>query len=228
MAEITEDFIEQSREYRFPKENIGKVSTEVFESNKGQADLTKLGRLLEGIDQRDLLRWLKRELERLIGSDSVDGRNNTELLLKYLDQERSPTGLQFDVCEMGEPEQIVDGSKIEYLQDFQVRFRYKSVEVGSCFLNAAGRWESGKWIAKPAEWPALLQGLTSLRPVAPWPPTLDIYHIEDPGAPRRSSETRERDLLREIGRTGRGGALKRIEKAGFFRGKPPELPGFER
>jgi len=196
MGEITEDFIERYLEYRFPEENTGELSKEFFESNRGPADLTKLGRLLERIDQRELLRWLKRELERLVDSDSVDGRNNAELLLKHLDQEHSLAGLQFDVYEMGEPEQIVDGSEIEYLQDFEVRFRYNNVEVGSCFLNATGRWESEKWIA----WPALLQGLTSLRPVAPWPPTPDIYLIEDPGAPTTSRESRGRDFLLEVER----------------------------
>jgi uncharacterized protein (TIGR03118 family) len=39
-------------EIDIPEKNIGKLSREVFESNRGQADLTKLGRLLEGIDQR--------------------------------------------------------------------------------------------------------------------------------------------------------------------------------
>ena len=147
----------------------------------------------------------------MVDSDSVDGRNNAELLLKHLDQERSLAGLQFDVYEMDEPEQIVDGTKIEYLQDFEVRFRYNNVEVGSCFLNATGRWESGKWIPKSAEWPALLQGLTSLRAVAPWPPTPDIYPIEDPGAPKSSRESRERDFLLEVERR-RAGDLPPIAR----------------
>jgi hypothetical protein len=169
----------------FQKRIPANLSKEFFESNRGPADLTKLGRLLEQVDQRELLRWLKSELERLIDFDSV---------------ERSPAGLRFDVYEMGEPEQIVDGSKIEYLQDFEVRFRYNNVHVGNCLLNTTGRWESGKWIAKPAEWPALLQGLTSLQPVAPWPPTAEIYPIEDPGAPKSSPATQEPDLLVEMER----------------------------
>lgn len=79
MGEITEDFIERYLEYRFPEENTGELGNEFFASNRGPAALTKLDRLLEGIDQRDLLWWLKRELERLVDSDSVDGRNNAEL-----------------------------------------------------------------------------------------------------------------------------------------------------
>lgn len=46
-----------------------------------------------------------------------------------------------------------------------------------------------KWIAKPAEWPALLQGLTPLRPVSPWPPTPDIYLMEDPGLLNAAAKT---------------------------------------
>lgn len=228
MAEITKDFIAHYLEYRFPEKDIDKLSTEVFEADRGQADLTKLGRLLEGIDQRDLPRWLKSELERLVDYDSVDGRNNAELLLTYLDHKRLPAGLQFDVYEMGEPEQLVYGSRIEYSQDFEVRFRYNNVYVGSCFLNATGHWESGKWIAKPAEWPALLQGLAPWRPVSPWPPMPDIYAVEDPGALKSSRESQERELLRERERSGRGGVLERIEEVGFFGRKTPELPGFER
>jgi len=124
----------------------------------------------------------------------------------------------------------VDGSKIEYLQDFEVRFRYNDVHVGNCLLNTTGRWESGKWIAKPAEWPALLQGLTSLQPVAPWPPTAEIYPIEDPGAPKSSRATQEPDLLVEMERR-RAGDLQPtgIDNIGLTRpGAPRSSPDVAR
>src|SRR5271166_4551629 len=165
MSKLTKEFVEG-----FLERYDGDLSGPILDLADGG---NPLHALLEGLDRKDIIDWLKGEFDELLmhGFEPLleDGgleRNNAEILLGYLEKTKAETspGLQFEIEAVGDPEKSYTPEK--YIQEYDVSIRYEGTELGACALESEGAYISGKWVAESARWPTLLEGLIPLPRVA--------------------------------------------------------------
>src|SRR5271166_7176466 len=165
MSKLTKEFVEG-----FLERYDGDLSGPILDLADGG---NPLHALLEGLDRKDIIDWLKGEFdgllmhgfEPLLENGGLE-TNNAEILLGYLEKTKAETspGLQFEVEPVGDPEKL--GAEGKYYQEFDVTIRYEGVELGSCTLESEGEYVSDKWVGESAQWPTLLRGLIPLPTVA--------------------------------------------------------------
>jgi hypothetical protein len=75
--------------------------------------------------------------------------------------------------------------------------------------DSEGEYKDGKWVAEPAKWPALLEGLMPLPELVSEEPEVEVEEeVDQPG----EHEQREQAVLREIERGTAGGTLERADE----------------
>jgi len=161
MSKLTKEFVEG-----FLERYDGDLSGSILDLADGG---NPLHALLEGLDRKDIIKWLQEEFDGLLmhgfePAQDIDlpERKNSELLLAFLEKTKpeNSRGLQFEIEAVGDPEEGYTPEK--YIQAYEVSIRYEGTELGTCALESEGAYVSGKWVAESAQWPTLLQGVVPL------------------------------------------------------------------
>jgi hypothetical protein len=206
MAELNEQFIQECLDRHPYNTDMSKLILEIAQG----ANVTET--LLSRVSRSDIIEWLGYEIQILLEpavKPPIEERNSAELLLGYLEKTKADgsPGLVIDV-EREAVEELGVGPK--YYQVFYVTIRYEGAELAEPAPDSEGEYKDGKWVAEPAKWPALLEGLMPLPELVSEEPEVEVEEeeVDQPG----EHEQREQAVLLEIERGTAGGTLERADE----------------